>query len=163
MHIVVLVLALAAYAYALVASPAFRRWGLAGGAVAAAGLAVYFWQTSPETAEAHQRIAPGELTLDRIEVTPSLRGATMTGRVLNGSDRWRLRDMTIAVRLRDCPEAGAAPADCPVIGEASAIARPDVPPGQIRGFTAQFLFANLPEPEGDLEWDWTITATRATE
>ena len=47
--------------------------------------------------------------------------------------------------------------------ETSAIARPDVPPGQLRAFTAHFVFANLPEPVGSLGWDSRISGTRATE
>lgn len=163
MPIVVLVLALAAYAYALITAPGFRRWGLLGGAAAGLGLAVYFWQTSPETTQATRRIAPEELVLDQIAVTPTMRGAEMTGRVQNLSPDWRLRDMTLELRLRDCPEAGAPAGDCPVIGQATAIARPDVPPGQLRALTAHFLFTNLPEPQGVLDWDWTIIETRATD
>jgi hypothetical protein len=50
-----------------------------------------------------------------------------------------------------------------VIGEADAIARPDVPPGQLRGFSAHFLFTDVPPLTGTLRWDWRITATRATD
>jgi hypothetical protein len=49
-----------------------------------------------------------------------------------------------------------------VIGEAQAIARPDVPPGQIRALSAHFTFRNLPPVTGTLAWDGTIAATRAT-
>ena len=49
-----------------------------------------------------------------------------------------------------------------MIGEASGIARPDVPPGQIRALTAHFVFRDLPPVAGTLRWDWRITAIRAT-
>ena len=163
MPIVVLVLALAAYAYALVTEPGFRRWGLIGGAAVGLGLAVYLWRTSPETASAAMRIAPGEIVLDQLEMSRSPRGAILAGRVRNASPEWRLREMTVTLRLHDCPETAAPPSTCPVIGEASAIARPDVPPGQIRAFSATFIFANLPEPAGTLGWDWEITGSRATD
>lgn len=163
MPIVVLVLALAAYAYALIVAPRFRRWGLLGGALVGVGLAIYFWQTSPESARAELRIVPGELTLDQLELERTSRGATLTGRVRNGSAAWRLRDMTLALRLLDCPAPGAAPEDCLVIGEGTAIARPDAPPGQIRGFSAHFVLANIPATAEELAWDWRIVETRATE
>lgn len=163
MPIVVLALVLAAYAYALIAVPEFRRWGIVGGVVAAVGLAVYFWLTTPETVQTGQRIAPEEVVLDRIEVTPTVRGAVMTGRVLNRSATWRLREVTLGVRLRDCPDEATPTAECPIIGEATAIARPDVPPGQIRALSAHFLFTNLPAPAGVLDWDWTVLETRATQ
>lgn len=162
MPIVVLVLALAAYAYALIAAPGFRRWGLLLGAAVGLGLAVYFWQTSPETARTALRIDASELTLDQLAYEPSGRGATVTGRVINGSEEFRLREMTLALRLRDCPDAETPVPECPVIGQSTAIARPDVPPGQLRGFSAHFMFTNLPEVAGVLRWDWDIVETRAT-
>lgn len=163
MPIVVLVLALAAYVYVLIAEPGFRRWGLLGGAAVGLGLAVYFWQSPPESEQAESRIAPEDLALDQLDLERTIRGATLTGRVANGSAAWRLREMTIAVRLLDCPEPATPPADCTVIGEATAIARPDAPPGQVRAFSASFIFANLPELEGTLAWDWRIVEIRATE
>ena len=66
------------------------------------------------------------------------------------------------LRLRDCPAEDTVPDTCPVIGEATAIARPDVPPGQIRALSAHFVFSNLPPVAGTLRWDWRITGTRAT-
>lgn len=163
MPIVVLILALAAYAYALITEPGIRRWLLIGGAAAGLGLAVYLWQTSPETARAALRIAPDEVVLDQLAIERTPRGANLSGRVRNDSPEWRLRELTMTLRLRDCPDAASPPDACPVIGEASAIARPDVPPGQIRALSAHFIFANLPEPVGTLGWDWEITAIRATD
>jgi hypothetical protein len=162
MPIVVLVLALLAYAYALIAAPGFRRWGLLLGAAVGLGLAVYFWQTSPETARNAQRIDASELILDQLAYETTQRGATVTGRVTNGSEAFRLREMTIALRLHDCPEAEIPIAECPVIGQSRAIARPDAPPGQIRAFTAHFMFSNVPAVAGILRWDWDIVETRAT-
>ena len=163
MPIAVLVIALVAYAAALLAYPGFRRWGIAGGVVAAAGLALYFSRQKSEAERAGRRIAPAELTLDLVEVAPTARGATLTGRVRNGSEAYRLRDLTLALRLRDCPAEATPVEACPVIGEAQAIARPDVPPGQIRALSAHFVFSSLPPVVGTLRWDWRITAIRATE
>jgi hypothetical protein len=162
MPIAVLVLALVAYAAALLAWPGFRRWGIAGGVAAAAGLALYFTGQAPETERSGTRIPVAELTLDQVEVTPTARGATLTARVRNDSEAYRLRELTLTLRLRDCPAAETPVEACPVIGEATAIARPDAPPGQIRALSAHFLFANLPPVAGTLRWDWRMTATRAT-
>lgn len=163
MPIAVLVLALAAYAYALVNEPGFRRWGLLLGAGVGLGLAVYFWQNAPERALGSVRIGPEELTLDELALDTTQRGATLTGRVQNASELYRLREMTVDIRLFDCPDAETATEDCPVIGESSAIARPDTPPGQLRGFTAHFVFSNLPPLTGELRWDWRVSETRATD
>ena len=123
-------------------------WGVAGGLVAAAGLALYFTRQAPEAERAGTRITAAELTIDQVEVAPTPRGATLTGRVHNGSDAYRLRDLTLALRLRDCPAAETPVEACPVIGEATAIARPDAPPGQIRALSAHFLFSSLPPVAG---------------
>jgi hypothetical protein len=163
MPIVVLVLALVAYAYALVTVPAFRRPGIVAGLVAAGALAFYLARTPSETARSATRITADELVLSDLELARTGRGAALSGRVENRSPRYRLRDLTLAIRLRDCPDPAADPAGCPVIGEATAIARPEVPPGQIRALQAHFVFTTVPPVAGTLRWDWRITAIRATE
>lgn len=158
MPIAVLVLALVAYGYVLIVYPELRRPALIGGALMAAGLAAYFLLATPKSVG----IAPAELTLDQIDVERTIRGATIRGRVHNGSEQFRLREMTLALRLHDCPTPEAAPETCPVIGEGQAIARPDAPAGQIRAFSAHFPLAGVPPVVGTLRWDLTIAATRAT-
>jgi hypothetical protein len=162
MPVVVIVLVLVAYGYVLAAYPEYRRAGLVLGALVALGLGVYFWRTDPEATRTQIRIAPDELALDEIALERTARGATLSGRVRNGSADFRLREMTIVLRLHDCPEEATPLAECPVIGEATAIARPDTPPGQIRGFSAHYVFANLPPVTGVLRYEWVIAGTRAT-
>jgi hypothetical protein len=162
MAIAILVLTLTAYGYALIAWPEFRRPGLIAGALAAAGLAVYFSRQAPEAARSGSLIAPEELTLESLSLERTALGADLTGRVLNGSADYRVRDLTLVLSLRDCPAPDTAPADCPVIGESRAIVRPDVPPGQVRALSAHFTFADLPPVLGTLRWDWRIAETRAT-
>jgi hypothetical protein len=164
MPIAVLILALVGYGYALLMLPRARPALALAGVAIGIGLALYFWREGPSEAErAADRIASGEIAFDQLDLARSGRGATLPGRVTNGSADYRLREMSLALRLRDCPTPETAPEACPVIGEASAIARPDVPPGQIRGFTAHFVFANVPPVAGTLRWDWQVTGLRATE
>jgi hypothetical protein len=163
MPIAILVILLVAYGAALVAWPEFRRWGIVGGLVAAAGIGFYLSRQESEAGRAASRIAPEELAIDQVEVTPTGRGATLAGRIENRSEAYRLRDVTLALRLRDCPQEATPVETCPVIGESTAIARPDVPPGQLRALSAHFLFSGLPPVTGTLRWDWRITAVRATE
>lgn len=163
MPIAVLILTLVAYGYGLLAYPEFRRPGLIGGLIAAVGLALYFYLHTPESSRSASRITPEEITLEDLTLERTLRGATLTGRIHNGSRDYRLRDLTLTVRLRDCPDPATPPGDCPVIGEANAIARPDVPPGQLRGLSAHFIFSDLPPVAGTLRWDWQITEIRATD
>jgi hypothetical protein len=163
MPIAILILTLVAYGYALLSFPEFRRWGLAGGAVAALALGLYFALGSSEATRATQRIAASQLVIDQLALTRTVRGATLTGRVQNGSPDARLRELTLTLRLRDCPKADTPVPDCPVIGESQAIARPDAPPGQIRALSAHFLFSDLPAVTGTLRWDWAIAGIRATD
>jgi hypothetical protein len=161
MAIIILVLVLVAWIFGLVAYPEFRRWLAALGALAAVGIAAHFWLTRSESERAADRIAPTELVLDQLELDPTPRGATLTGRVRNASD-FRLREMILDLRLYDCAAPEGPLDECPVIGEATAIARPDVPPGQIRALSAHFIFSDLPPVLGTLRWDWRITDIRAT-
>jgi hypothetical protein len=162
MPIAVLVLAVVAYAFVMVAYPEYRTIGLAVGGAIVAALGVYFWLSDPETTRSAARIAPEEVVLDDLAFERTLRGGRLTGRVVNRSPDQRLRELTIALRLHDCPEETTPLEDCVVIGESSAIARPDAPPGQVRALSATYIFASLPEPEGALRWEWTLTDIRAT-
>ena len=159
MPIAILVLAFAAYLYALIAEPGFRRWGLVLGAAIGFGLAVYFWLAGGSTAPP---VTAEDIILDELVLERSGRGATLKGRIYNGAETARLREVALMLRLHDCPEPDMDPAECPVIGEAEALSRPDVPPGQIRGLTAHFVFANVPPVTGTLAWDWEILDLRAT-
>ncbi len=163
MPIVVLVLIAVAYGYAMIVYPEFRRWGAAAGLIVAGLLGLYFTRQAPETALSASRIDPAEVTLQDLTLDSTPRGASLAGRIKNGSSQYRLRDLTLRLRLHDCPAPDKPPADCPVIGEAEAIARPDVPPGQIRALTAHFIFSDLPPVVGTLRWDWTIVDLRATD
>lgn len=161
MPIAILVLGLVAFGYALIRWPAARVPGFVSAVLLAAILGFTATRQKPEAALVATRISADQLTLDQIAFDRTPRGATVTGRVTNGSPTYRLRDMTLLLRLHDCP--GDTPRDaCPVIGEARAIARPDVPATQIRAFTAHFGFAGVPPVAGRLDWDMTIVETRAT-
>lgn len=162
MPIVVIVLALVAYAYAMIAWPGFRRPGLALGGAIALALALYFWNNASETEEAATRITPADLVLDELAIERTIRGAALSGRVLNSSELYRVQDMTLALRLRDCAIDAAALDECPIVAEDSAIARPNVPPGQARSFTANFLFDDLPPPSESHRWNWSVLGVRAT-
>lgn len=157
MPIAVLVLVLVAYGYVLIAYPQVRKPALIGGALIAAIVATSVLLSRPEAIA----ITADELTLDQIAVERTGRGASVAGRVENGSP-FRLRDMTLSLRLHDCADPDAEPATCPVIGESTAIARPDVPAGQIRAFAAHFVFAGVPPVAGTLRWEMSVVETRAT-
>jgi len=162
MPVAVLIVVLAAYVYALVAAPRFRIPGAIGGALILAGLTWYLIVSPSEPERAANLISVEDLTLDRLELEQTVRGATLRGRVENLTETAHLREMTITVRLFDCALADDELDDCATIGESSAIARVDVPPGQLRGFSAHYIFPDRPAVIGVLRWDYRITALRAT-
>ncbi len=157
MPIAILVLVLVAYGYVLIVYPLVRKQAAVGGALIAAIVAASVFLTRPEAIT----ISAAELNLDQIAVERTGRGAAVTGRVENRSP-FRLRDMTLSLRLHDCADPDAEPATCPIIGESTTIARPDVPAGQIRAFAAHFAFSGVPPVAGTLRWEMTVVETRAT-
>lgn len=163
MPVAILILALAAYVYALAMLPQYRLPGLALGALAAGGLAWYLFMVPAEREAARNRIAPEELRLDLLTLEDTPRGATLSGRVENLSQTAQLRDMTLTVELYDCPPAAPDASACPTIAEDSALARVDVPPQQLRGFSAHFVFPNRPPLTGVLRWEYRISEISAGE
>ena len=162
MPVAVLIVVVALYVYALVAAPRFRIPGAIGGVVVLAGLAWYLAVSPSQTERAETLVTVEDLTLDQLELERTIRGATLRGRVENGADAARLREMTITVRLFDCELETTSLEECAIIGESDAIARVDVPPGQLRGFSAHYIFPNLPPLVGVLRWAHRITTLRAT-
>lgn len=163
MPLAVLAIALIAYLYAMVAAPRFRIPGAIGGALVAAGLGWYFFVSESEAERAARRVGTEDVALDLLKLERTPRGATLQGRVANGADAGVLREITIEMRLLDCPDEAVPLDDCVTIGDATGIARVDVPPGQLRGFSAPFVFAGLPPVVGVLRWEQSVIALRATE
>lgn len=163
MPVAILILVIAAYVYALAVLPQYRLAGLIAGALAAAALGWYLFLTPSVREIESNRISRDELRLDLLLLEDTARGATLSGRVENLAPAARLREMTLTLSLHDCPPEAPNPAACPVIAEAEALSRVDVPPGQIRGFEAHFVFPNRPPITGVLRWDHRITALLATD
>lgn len=108
-------------------------------------------------------VAREDLSLAEVVLTEGPRFVRVSGRVTNDADGARLREFTLAVTLRDCPSADAAPEACEVVAEDSGIARVDVPPGQTQAFEAILGFTERSEIRGVPSWDYRITAVRGTE
>jgi hypothetical protein len=163
MPVAILILVLLAFAYAMASTPRARVPGAIAGVVIAAGLGWYFFSTSSETVTASRRITIEDLRIDQLQLDQTVRGATLRGRVENLSETGRLREMTIEVRLFDCPDTTTGLEECAIIADGSAIARVDVPPGQLRAFSGYYVFPDRPAVTGDPRWDSRISAVRATE
>jgi len=152
---------LSLYIYILFRQPELR---LAGSVVAftlIGGLVYYMVTVPPEPQAEMNRIAIDEIILENPELELGPRTATLTGRVINNSPEFTLTGINLDVTIYDCP-AGDTPLDaCFIIGEDDGYARPSVPPGQLRAFTATLLFNNMPEVSGVQRWEYKVTGTRA--
>lgn len=135
MPVAVLIVVIALYIYALVAAPRYRVPGAIAGVLILAGLGWYFFASPSQTERAATLVSVEDLTLDGLDLERTIRGATLSGRVANAAETAHLREMTITVRLFDCELEDTALEECATIGESAAIARVDVPPGQLRGFS----------------------------
>lgn len=166
MPVAVVILAILGFLYLLISQPNYRKLIIGGGIVTVLLITVLVILNPSESAYRTTRIAPEELIIDQLEYAPTLRGATITGRVQNTSPIGHVREIVLDMRLYDCPPDYTELTECLITGDATAIARPDIPPLQTRGFTVQFLFSDTLPLSGKLVWTLTpseIGATRATD
>ncbi len=163
MPVAALVLVILLYVYLLISKRELRKPLLAGGVVAMLLVLILTLLVPSESTNRTTRVSLDDLTIDELILTRTERGATISGRMQNGSSNGHIREVVIDMRLFDCAPGHQDLDDCLIIGDASAIARPSIPPGQTRGFTAQFLFSNLPVLSGELAWTLTPAEIRATQ
>ena len=162
MPIAVLILAVIAYVYAMFSLPQFRLPGAIVGVVVAAAVGWYLYSAESAADRAARVISLDEVVLDQISLDRTPRGATLRGRVANKAEAATLQQMTIEARIFDCPDADAELSECGIIGDSVATAFVSVPPGQLRGFSIPFVFSGMPDVEGELKWDQTVIAVRAS-
>lgn len=107
--------------------------------------------------------AAEDLVLSAIEIDEGPRFTAFSGRVENRSWGLRLKGFDVTASLMDCPADTSAPADCAIIGEDTAHARVDVPPGQTRAFRVVMTFAGTPPVQGVARWDYGFSDIVAVE
>ncbi len=107
-----------------------------------------------------------DIPIDLVSITgfrlqPAYRNSyTLSGRIHNGSDARTIEELTLTVRLYDCPTGSLGDA-CVVIGEDTANVPVKVPPGQTRALQGEVAYYDLPEVEGQRVWDYEVTRIRA--
>jgi hypothetical protein len=103
-----------------------------------------------EREAAKKRIAISEIQFEDIRL--SLGGfEKLTGRIRNGSSRYVLTGVEMAITVRDCVSGV-----CDVVGQASHTVMLDVPPGQVRAVDDYVYFSNMPPKRGEYQWDYQI-------
>ncbi len=163
MVVVEIFVVLSLYIYVLFRLPEMRIAGTIIATTIIGGL-LYYTITAPSAPEEElNRITPEEVVLEGVTLDFGPRLATLAGRVINNSPTYALTGISFDVKLYDCAAEDTPLADCFIIGEDAKEAHFSAPPGQLRAFDASLIFANLPDVEGVLRWDYRITALRALE
>ena len=161
MAFVEIFIVLSLYIYVLFRLPEMRIAGTLIFVVLVGGLG-YYTLTAPAAPEAElNRITADEIMLEGVDLALDPRVSTLTGRVENNSPSYILTGLTFDVKIYDCPAADTPLSACFTIGEDSKEAHFSAPPGQLRAFEAALIFANLPNVEGVLRWDYSVVALRA--
>ncbi len=161
MTIVEIFVVLSLYIYVLFRLPEMRIAGTIIAAVLIGGI-VYYAFTAPSAPEEElNRISVSEIALEEVDLALDPRVSTLSGRVVNHSESYTLTGIGFDVKLYDCAAEDTPLGECFIIGEDKKEARLSAPPGQLRAFKAALIFANLPDVEGVLRWDYEVTALRA--
>lgn len=163
MAVVEIFVVLSLYIYVLFRLPEMRIAGTIIASVLIGGL-LYYTITAPSAPEEElNRIAVSEITIEGVDIALDPRVTKLNGRVINNSPTYALTGIRFDVKLYDCPAEDTPLAECFIIGEDSKEARLSAPPGQLRAFEASLIFANLPDVEGVLRWDYQVISLRALE
>jgi hypothetical protein len=145
----------------LIVAFGWQRTALAVVALLAAGAAILVWQTRSAEAPRSRHFDYGELAVEGLSLRPSYGGAyTATARVTNRSADRTVLDFALTVTARDCPAPDSDLAACAVVGEATRDIYAEVPGGQSRDITEQFVFERM-SPKGALRFESRVARVRA--
>jgi hypothetical protein len=158
---IVLVVLLGVAAGLLIIAFGWQRTALAVLALMAAGVAILAWQTRESTPSRSRTFDPAALAIEGFTMRPSYGGAyTATARVTNGAAERTVLDFTLSVTARDCPAPDSDTALCAVVGEATRDIYAEVPGGQSRDITEQYVFERM-SPKGTLRFEPHVARVRA--
>ena len=163
MAVVEIFVVLSLYIYVLFRLPEMRIAGTIIATVLIGGLLYYTFTAPSAPEEEMNRIAVSEISIEEVDLVLDPRVSKLSGRVINNSPGYALTGIGFDVKLYDCAAEDTPLAECFIIGEDEKEAHLSAPPGQLRAFEAALIFANLPDVEGVLRWDYSVTALRAIE
>lgn len=155
---IALVIALGLLVGALIVTFGYRHSMLIGMAVLAALIAALVWYLRFGEPPGSSVMGPEDLRLENMELTPQYRNSyRMTGRLVNTSQDYALRRVTITITASDCTNGGS---DCIVIGEAKRMFSVEIPPGQARDVVEQYIFPRF-SLQGELQWRHSLSEIQA--
>ncbi|MEM6467297.1 MAG: hypothetical protein AAF679_12465 [Pseudomonadota bacterium] len=159
---VILVVLAGALALALL-YPSMRVIALGIFAVMAALAAIALTSNTGAVAEQEGRVDPAQVVVGDTTIFDDGRVLSITGRVTNQNDTFRLRSFDMRVKMLDCPAEDSPQEECDIIADKTALVRVDIPPEQTRSFSVPFSFTDRPRLEGVAVFDRSIIGTRATQ
>lgn len=145
----------------LIVAFGWQRTAIVVLALVAVGAALLAWQAREPSSPRVQRFDPGQLAIEGFAMRPSYGGAyTATARVTNRSPERTVLDFGLTVTARDCLALDADPAGCAVVGEVTRDIYAEVPAGQSRDITEQYVFERM-HPQGTLRFEPHVARVRA--
>lgn len=156
-----LVILLGLAAGLLIVAFGWQRTAIAVLALVAAGAVLLAWQAREPAFPRAQKFDPSQLAIEGFTMRPSYGGAyTATARVASRDVERTVLDFALSVTARDCAAPDADPAGCVVVGEVTRDIYAEIPPGQARDITEQFVFERM-NPKGTLKFEPHVARVRA--
>lgn len=154
---IILVIVLGLLVGGLIVSYGYRHSMLIVMALLAALIIALVWYLRFAERQGSGLISAAELRLDNLEMTRQYRSMYgLRARLVNNSEDYALRRVTITITAADCSAAG----DCIVIGEAERIITVDIPPRQARDIVEQYQFPRF-SLQGELRWRHELSEIQA--
>ena len=106
------------------------------------------------------RIPISELPFENVTLYPYVGSYKIAGRIKNNSAKFTVRQIDLAVTVKDCP-GGSAEQQCITVGESNEILNLNIPPGEARDFEEAVRFYGSPKIKGRMEWSYAVSRIRA--
>ncbi|NMG42866.1 hypothetical protein GPA22_03830 [Aromatoleum toluvorans] len=144
----------------LVVSSGFRKFALGLVALTVAGGGLLYIQSELEQSRSLSRIAISELAFENVALKPEYSGYKLSGRIMNNSTNYTLKQVKLVVTMQDCTGATGSQ-NCITIGESSEYLYLGIPPVQARDFEEPVYFAGRGlNPKGHLQWSYSVSEIR---
>ena len=146
----------------LVVSAGFRKFAAIIVALAAIGGGIYYLYDQRQEKLSKTRIPASQVAISGGRINLQYGTYHFSGRITNNSQKFTLAQVELAVTVRDCVP-NSTPRSCVTIGDTRETLYINVPPGQARDFDESLYFPGKKlAPNGELEWQYKISQTRAS-
>lgn len=139
----------------LIVSVRFRKFALSVAMLLIfCGLMVWVYQEY-ETHQVRNRILPTELRLENVSFMPLNNDYEITGRIINGSEKYPLNGVQLKINVKECAKEDDD-LNCIIFYETSEYIYIMVPPRQARDFKKVITLYSNQAIKGRLIWNYSI-------